>query len=212
MSSQFAIELDNDLDWREKELASLKKNTLICPDKSVSSRAMLRAMWTLLYAHYEGFCKFVWDAFLEHIEKEKIHCSLLNKNLKILAFDGFEIIKSLKSNTSTENVLDFFSNFSKDYSSLVKFNKKLGTGSNLYPNILEDNVNILSIPLELLDEHRMHLKALVTRRNKIAHGEKMIIKNIQEYTIYEKAVYLIMHDLAINAIDVIEHKRYLEAR
>jgi hypothetical protein len=32
-----------------------------------------------------------------------------------------------------------------------------------------------------VDKYKIELKALVTRINEIAHGQKMIIKNIEEY-------------------------------
>jgi len=51
-------ELEQDLNWREAELASLKVLVAEATAGTVSHQALLRALWAMLYAHYEGFCKF----------------------------------------------------------------------------------------------------------------------------------------------------------
>jgi hypothetical protein len=49
-------QIEEDLDWREAELASFKILISSAPKGSVRESALLRAIWALLYAHYEGFC------------------------------------------------------------------------------------------------------------------------------------------------------------
>lgn len=51
MSAEIVLELD--LKWREAELASLKRQAIISAKDSVAYRSLLRAMWALLYAHFE---------------------------------------------------------------------------------------------------------------------------------------------------------------
>lgn len=56
--SNWDKQLEDDLDWRQAELASLKSQVIKATNGSVMHQVLLRAMWALLYAHYEGFCKF----------------------------------------------------------------------------------------------------------------------------------------------------------
>ncbi|MFN6439004.1 MAG: MAE_28990/MAE_18760 family HEPN-like nuclease [Nostoc sp. DedSLP01] len=57
----------------------------------------------------------------------------------------------------------------------------------------------------------MELEALVVRRNDIAHGQKMIIKDIQEYLKYEKAAVEVMHELAVSVVECLDKKLYLNS-
>lgn len=50
---------------------------------------------------------------------------------------------------------------------------------------------------------------MVARRNEIAHGQKMIIKDIQEYKKYEDAALEVMHELAVSIVDALDKKQYL---
>ena len=53
------------------------------------------------------------------------------------------------------------------------------------------------------------LKALVSRRNSIAHGQKMIVRDLEEYAQYETAALLVMHELAVEVLSALETKSYL---
>jgi len=66
------VVLEKDLQWREAELASLKRLAINATSNSVTHQSLLRALWALLYAHYEGFTKFAWDTLLDHIQGEKL--------------------------------------------------------------------------------------------------------------------------------------------
>lgn len=48
-------ELENDLRWRENELAAIKFSIQQTEPHSVPYKALLWAAWAMLYAHYEGF-------------------------------------------------------------------------------------------------------------------------------------------------------------
>ena len=63
--------LELDLNWREGELASFKAAILSSERKTVRESALLRGAWAILYSHYEGFCKFAWDSYLDELEKKK---------------------------------------------------------------------------------------------------------------------------------------------
>ena len=50
--------LEEDLQWREAELVSLKLVAAAAEAGTVRHDATLRALMALLYAHYEGYCRF----------------------------------------------------------------------------------------------------------------------------------------------------------
>ena len=76
--STWSDQIEADLKWREGELASLKLLAASADHGSDRQRAILRALWAMLYAHYEGFCLFCWDLMLSAIEKDACTVGELN--------------------------------------------------------------------------------------------------------------------------------------
>src|SRR6266403_2500607 len=104
--SDWAGQIESDLNWREGEIASLKLLAASFPTDSNRQRALLRALWTMLYAHYEGFCKFCWDLLLTAIETE----GPARKELRepIAKFSLRKVFKTMRGNFSDEALWDFF--------------------------------------------------------------------------------------------------------
>jgi len=61
-----------------------------------------------------------------------------------------------------------------------------------------------------MDRSDTLVKALVARRNKIAHGETMTISNLGEYEPFERATTLVMHELAVAVLDLLDERRYVK--
>ncbi|WP_036188733.1 MAE_28990/MAE_18760 family HEPN-like nuclease [Marinobacterium lacunae] len=206
--SSYAETLENDLSWREAELVSLKRLTINNDNNEVVYRAMLRACWALLYAHFEGFTKFTWDLLLDHIQERNIKICNLSEKFKILALT--EAFNGIRQNSSSENIMSFINSVLPTLmEKAARFdNAKLETSSNLWPNVFREECEKIGIRSEELENNTVRIKALVSRRNDIAHGKKMIIRSINEYNEYERATLLVMHDLAVNIIEIIESSKF----
>ncbi|NER24650.1 MAG: hypothetical protein F6J96_28905 [Symploca sp. SIO1C2] len=50
-----------------------------------------------------------------------------------------------------------------------------------YPQDFKENSKRVYLNCTLVDQYKTELNALVTRRNEIAHGKQMIIKDLKEY-------------------------------
>src|SRR5262249_50734358 len=61
-----------------------------------------------------------------------------------------------------------------------------------------------------IDTNKSKLGLLVTRRNGIAHGEDVVVKDLTEYKQYEDAALVVMHDLAVAVVDALDNKTYLK--
>lgn len=207
--SDLAKELENDLNWREAELASFKLLVSSAPRGSVKEQALLRALWALLYAHYEGFCKFSWDLFLDALQEQIVQRSSCNDQIACLSLE--KDFKKLKGNLTPTAIWSFCTaEFPRLMSEPAVFNIKLETQNNLWPNIFKDNVQKVSFPTEIIDEHYTRIKTLVARRNEIAHGQRMIINDLIEYQKYEDSALLVMHDLAINILDCLANNKHIK--
>jgi len=201
--------LEEELNWREAELASLKLLVLEAAPKSVRQSSLLRALWAMLYAHYEGFCKFTWDYYLENLEQLGI--SRESSCEPIARFSLAKKFRELRGDLRS-NML--WSVYTRDFQAWMKeqlkFDLRLETDSNLWPNLLRVNSAEVDLPYKKVDEHELKLKTLVARRNEIAHGKKMVIASLEEYQPYEDAVILVMHELAVAVLECLEKKTYLK--
>ncbi len=77
---------------------------------------------------------------------------------------------------------------------------EVNTESNLWPETLEDLLKDADLSLSTLNWHKSKIATLVNRRNKIAHGNREFLTEIDYYTSFESAVYDVMYELAF-AID-----------
>ena len=171
--------------------------------------SLLRAIWVLLYAHYEGFLKFAWDLYLEELQLLSI---AREESTEVLArFSLAKNFRALRGNLSGESLWGVFT---KDFQAWMKeelqFEIRLETNSNLWPNVAKENSTEVGLPSAKLDEFEIQLRALVSRRNDIAHGKKLVVSNLGEYQTYEDAATLAMHELAVAVLEALEKKEYLK--
>src|SRR5690606_34874829 len=65
-------QLTEDLKWREEELAVMRKQLYLAKEGGLQERVLLRAGVAMLYAHYEGYCKFAIELYLDSLRKLKL--------------------------------------------------------------------------------------------------------------------------------------------
>lgn len=208
--SRWTEELDSELTWREAELASLKHHAISTRMAPLPHRAALRALWAMLYAHFEGFTKFCWELALDEIEKSRVKRSDLSDSLAIASLEG--VFSSFRGNISSDRIWAFaHTDLPNELALETTFDSKcrFSTDSNLWPDVFRRETQKLGISCSELDRGETLLKALVSRRNQIAHGEKMIIRSLNEYQPYEDATVAVMYDLAIAIVDFLDKKAYL---
>ena len=203
------VVLELDLKWREAELASLKRLAIISSTEPTAHRALLRALWALLYAHFEGFTKFCWDTVLDQIQLEGVPTRDLDLRFALLALEND--FKGLRCDVASTSIWKFFEQvlpLALNSNASFPDDCRLKTDSNLWPNVFERESLKLGIECPELQKHRTRIKALVSRRNDIAHGKNMVIVDLTEYQDYENAALCVMHELAIKSMEVIDAKAY----
>lgn len=211
--TRWTREIENDLKWREAELASLKAHAISTRDNQVAHRAALRALWAMLYAHYEGFTKFCWELALDEIQRSKTKREDLIDSVAIASLESF--FATMRGDSSSENLWAcFLSDLPAQLKVEAEFpeNYRFSTDSNLWPEVFRRETSKLGITCPELDRCDALVKALVARRNKIAHGETMTINNLTEYEPFEQATTLVMHELAVAVLDLLDEQRYTKAK
>lgn len=185
--------ITKDLDWRESEIASMRLllSSQITPTQK---RTLLRAAWAMLYAHYEGFCKEALTIYFEQISNVKKNCLELPEKIKIFALK--KALIGLK-NSKTEELIPLISCFKEKHIDAPPSFPEVETQSNLWPNVLQGLLDTADISCTAVTEHQKKLQVLVSRRNDIAHGKDNFIEELSYYLSFEKAVYEVMYELAI---------------
>ena len=207
--STWADQIEEDLKWREAELGSLKLAVAAAPDKSDRQRALLRALWTMLYAHYEGFCKFCWELLLNEIEKSGCSRSRAIESVALLSLT--KVFQEFRKDTSAKGIWSFVNTRIPDeMKQSAVFPSRLETRSNLWPGLARDNNLLVGLPSTQIDLNTSQLNALVGRRNEIAHGKKLVVESLNEYAKYEISVMLVLHELAVAVVDCLERKTFIQ--
>lgn len=187
-------DISSDLDWREAEIASMR---LLLQRKDLSQKqtqTLLRAAWALLYAHYEGFCKNCLTLFFSEVSNLDILCDHLPVATRLFALQ--ETIKKIRTLPNPEFLAEV-THFAVNYQSARVQFPEVETGSNLWPSVLVELLNYADLSPGMVKYHEQKLKTLVSRRNSIAHGERNFIAEFHYYHGYEKAVYDVIYDLAL---------------
>jgi len=207
--SSWADQIEEDLKWREAELGSLKIQAAAAPCKSDRQRALLRALWTMLYAHYEGFSKFCWDILLDQIEKDG--CARCDAMDYIARLSLAKVFQEFRKDTSPDGIWSFVrATFPAEMSQPVIFESRLETRSNLWPNLARENNEAVGLSTSQISAYEKQLSALVGRRNEIAHGRKLVVESLDEYAEYEKAVMLVLHELAVSVVNTLDARSFAQ--
>lgn len=208
-------QIEKDLDWRIAELVELKKLTLSLKDRSIAYSALLRALWVMLYAHYEGFCKFAISIFLDELEKTGKERQHFKDDIVMFSLE--EEFSALKNNFSVVQFYEYLTNkFHEVLNSQIQFKRnnrsefQIKGESNLYPDSLIEICSCICVPQKTIEENHLKLKALVSRRNEIAHGKNHPVKSLDDYKDYEDAAFNVMIALAIDIIESLDKQQYLK--
>ncbi|WP_156933711.1 MAE_28990/MAE_18760 family HEPN-like nuclease [Paracoccus sp. J39] len=187
-------EIEHDLDWREAELAVLR---LFLANEDITERekrVLFRAAWALLYAHYEGFCKFALTVYFDALKNSGKRCE--NFPPKTQAFALTEKLKAIR-NLPPVNFIAAMRGFEVDVLAEPASFPEVDTDSNLSPKVLKRLLEDADLELESLSSHNRSIFTLVNRRNKIAHGEREFIHELDYYLQFEAAAKDLMTELAL---------------
>ena len=196
-----------DLNWRESEIAYMRILLSNTEASVIQKKTLLRAAWAMLYAHYEGFCKNTLSLFFDEAKRRDLTCAELPKSTQVLALR--RVVKSVRSLPDLE-FIDCIRSFRSSHLESKPSFPEVETDSNLYPDTLIKLMSEADLATGIVSENRLKLNTLVSRRNKIAHGEKNFIEEVEYYHGYEKAVYDVIYDLAYQVDSRLSEKPYVK--
>lgn len=185
-----------------------------------------RANILLLYAHYEGFCKFAFTLYVDTINAEGLRCKEANFSIAAAALD--QLFKELRNPES--KAIEFKNSlpedkklhvFARDKAFLERstdFDNKLvnipenvvDMESNLKPVVLRKNLYRLGFPHNGLELIEGYISMLLNERNQIAHGANGIGIESGKYESLRAATFEVMNAVKkyiMNALTKEEFRR-----
>jgi MAE_28990/MAE_18760-like HEPN len=223
--AELRAELEADRAWREEEIRSFQNRGASIDDEKERKRYR-RALVLLLYAHYEGFCKFAFVLYASAINRSGILCG--EACHAIAAASLADLFRNLRN---PQMKSDFFRRQLPDDSKLHRFARErefvertsevkmhpvnipdhvVDTESNLTPIVLKKNLFRLGLPHDQFQAHDGEINKLLGIRNGISHGS---LKDGVEQEQYEKlrtATFTIMSGLGAGIMKALADKAYTQ--
>lgn len=205
-SEFYAKQIESDLSWRERELAVLRKQLLATTVGSPQEVTFLRTNLAMIYAHYEGFCKFALGVYIDALGK----LGLRRVDLKwpIAAQSLREFQTELKGISDPgEYFTKLLSELDFQLNAIATYDRPESI-ANLWPDLLASWLTRLGLDSTNVRSEKVRLESLVNTRNNVAHGKNLTIANRAELERHAQAATLAMHEVAIGITEALEGKLY----
>jgi len=187
-------------------------------------RQYRRSLVVMLYAHYEGFCKFALLRYVKAINQAGIKCEEATSGVAAGAWGevftavetGDKKHKIFKNELPLDEGLHRFARRREFLERLGEFEQMpvqvsegaVSTESNLWPITLKKNLYRVGLEHDSFASHDGDIRMLLNRRNNIAHGAERRGLEQPDYQKLEGAVFQIMEDLMELVMDSIRNERY----
>lgn len=216
-------QLEEELTWRREEVAFFQ-NIGARVDEGDRDRYR-RSLVLMLYAHFEGFCKFALLTYINAVNQEQVSCFRATPVLVSAALS--DALKALKNSQSKS---DFFRRTAPDDQKLhslardIEFIERaravmrvkveipdsaVDTESNLKPIVLKKNLFRLGLDIDRLDSHSQFIEKLLGMRNKISHGASRTGVTPPQYGEVKDAAFRVMDGVMHAVYQSFLDKKYL---
>lgn len=182
-----------EMSWRRKELHDLK--TIVLDNAKSRRRDMcIRAAVPLLYAHWEGFVKRTGTDYLEFVARQRIRHGRLPPNFLAMAMRA--ILHNATASTKVQlsiDAIDFFRSKMGDKSKIT-WQGAVNTRANLKSPVFREIVTSLGLDYSAFaTREKLIDEMLLNTRNKIAHGQYLLV-DVEQYKTLHGEVVAMMQD------------------
>lgn len=203
-------QLEQELAWRTEEINFFHNACASIKDEAEREK-FRRAIVLLLYANFEGFCKFALSLYVDAINGENLDCEAANFALVAASLadvfatlrDGIRRAKEFRNKAPDDRKLHRFAldrEFVERATELMCRKVAIPDGvvdteSNLTPVVLRKNLFRLGLPYESFSSLDPDIHRLLLCRNRIAHGETKDGIDVKEYEQLKKSALHIMNEI-----------------
>lgn len=162
--------IDKDLEIRKRELSTLK--FAIDTARSSHRGALRRAVFLLIYSHWEGFFRTCATAYCHYVA----HCRIAYENIRpnFIALSLVARVEQLRDAKRSAFIVELVTDLLTRTVSTEAFSwtEELDTRSNLDSNVLRELLLLIGIDHSPYVIHQKFLDHnLVGLRNQVAHGQ-----------------------------------------
>lgn len=218
-------EIEAEQSWRMNEIRFFQ-NQASGISNGQEQDQFRRAIILVVYAHFEGFCKFAFSLYVNTINAESIRCG--EANIAIAAASLSDLFKNLRN---PDMKTDFFRNSLPDDTQLHTFFRDkefvensysflerivnipenfVDTESNLKPVVLRKNLFKLGFQHDLFEPIEGSIHQLLNIRNKISHGELKDGISIDKYNELRDAAINVMNVVKSNIMSALQQRNFLK--
>lgn len=219
-------EMEGDLAWRQEEVRFFQNQATGLASEEQQNQ-FRRALVVMLYAHFEGYCKFALTVYVNAINAAGIPCA--KANFALVAASLGDILAALRNPGSKSDAfrkslpndaaLHLFSRDCEFVEKSDEFNARLvaipdgvvDMESNLKPIVLRKNLFRLGLSLDTFEPVEGAIHRLLESRNGIAHGRLKAGVNQKSYDELRDAVYQVMGSITVEITKAISEKKFLRA-
>lgn len=176
--------IDAEMAWRKHELSSIREN--VANARKSAKDTAIRAGIALLYAHWEGAIKNIATFYLEYVSTLKLPYGEMKPNFLAISLKynlkTFE--ESSKSTIHTKIVSEIIN--SHDAESVIPVDGIIKTNSKLNSAIFVEIMATIGLDCSAYEgSYKLIDSVLLDKRNKIAHGERIVSLDLDEARYYE---------------------------
>jgi len=223
---EFRVQLEEDRTWRQDEIRFLQ-NLAARIDSEEEQDRFRRAIVLLLYAHFEGFCKFAFTLYVDAINGAGITCG--EANYAVAAASLTDLFKALRDphrkcnefrrKLPDDTELHRFARDREFIEGAADFAKQLvcipddvvDLESNLKPVVLRKNLYRLGLPHDQFKNLEGRIHWLLNLRNDIAHGTAKSGVELNTYESLRDTAFTIMDEITRGIMNAFQNKLYLRA-
>ena len=200
--------LQADSVWRKKEIATIRQRLFVERKKS-DRDALLRCAVVMVYAHWEGFVKTACELYLSHVNEMIKRTSVpLSNHFKHLLM--WKMFRGKGEHSFLKNPAPFVEmcgEWSCVPGELLPI-QVIDTGANLTSKVLRRLATTVGLDYGLFQtKEKLIDESLVKMRNRIAHGESVIV-NCEEYDAIEMAVRELIDTFQDNIERCVQNEAY----
>lgn len=204
----FSSYVTEDFNWRLKEISDLRK--LAITAGAGYEVALRKAGIALLYAHWEGYIKFVGEAYIKYVAMRKFRLTLLSDEFFAVEISG--ILRKYEGSYGISSKLALVADWrSLEVSQFKNFREKgISTGGNLNYERFSEICRLLKIdPNKVVSDPDYLDRSVLGVRNKIAHGESITVTE-DEFIAASDFVIESMRGFRTETEYCVVNKRYLK--
>jgi hypothetical protein len=217
-------ELEAERAWRSDEIRKFQNlgETISDPAEKDQYR---RALVLVLYAHFEGYCKFTLSLYASVINSIGVLCDQADAALAAASLN--ELFRDLRNANKKS---DLFRHSAPDDSKLHAFareqefvqrsaeflrraveipDRAIDMESNLTPTVLSKNLFRLGFRHDTFAQYSSDIRKLLELRNRIGHGEMRSGVTQHKYDELRGSVDKVMSGVTVTVMRALEDKDYL---